>query len=275
MKRTLRCAVGIAAAILALALPSAAGAAGGQTHPAPAASKPTVVLVHGAWADSGSWNMVTERLQRAGYTVDVPPNPLRGLASDSETIADFLATVPGPIVLVGHSYGGAVITDAATGNKEVKALVYVDAYAPDEGQSLEELTGAESCLHVADPKTVFNFAPFPGAPKEVFDAYVKQSVFPECFANTLPAAEGKVLAATQRPLALNALVEKSTAPAWKTIPAWAVVGTVDHIIPEVSQLAMAQHAHAHITKVRAPHLSMIAKPATVAKVIMTAAKATD
>ncbi len=269
MKRIYRIAAGLAAAAALLALPVASATA----DPAPSA-KPSIVLVHGAWADSGSWDAVTIRLQRAGYTVYVPPNPLRGLASDSETIADFLATIPGPVVLVGHSYGGAVITDAAVGDKEVKALVYVDAYAPDKGQTLEELTGAESCFHVADPKTVFDFAPFPGAPKEVYDAYVKQSVFPECFANTLPAAEGKMLAATQRPLALNALVEKSTAPAWKTIPSWAVVGTLDHIIPATSQLAMMKHAHAHITEIKAPHLSMIADPGAVTKVIATAADAT-
>ncbi len=134
------------------------------------------------------------------------------------------------------------ITDAATGNSNVKALVYVDAYAPDEGESISQLTGAGSCLAVQDPTTVFNFAPFPGAPEKVVDAYVKQSIFPRCFANTLPTARGNVLAATQRPLALNALTDASTTPAWKTIPSWAVVGTVDHIIPPDSQLMMAKRA---------------------------------
>jgi pimeloyl-ACP methyl ester carboxylesterase len=274
MNRILRYVAGLATAIALMALPVASAAAGDQAQKPPPA-KPSVVLVHGAWADSGSWDAVTQRLQRAGYTVYVPPNPLRGLVADTETISDFLGTLSGPIVLVGHSYGGAVITDAAFGDDQVKALVYVDAYIPDEGQALLELTGAESCFHVEDLSTILNFVPFPGAPPEASDAYVKQSVFPGCFANGLPADQGRVLAATQRPLATNALAEKSTAPAWKTIPSWAVIGTVDHAIPATDQLAMAKHAGARITKIKAPHLSMIADPATVAKVITKAAMATD
>src|SRR5919198_4490465 len=119
--------------------------------------KPTVVLVHGAWADGSSWSEVVRRLQQDGYTVDVPPNPLRGLAPDSAYIASFLNTIQGPIVLVGHSYGGAVITNAATGVPNVKALVYINAFAPDEGQAVTPLAGPDSALAVADPTTVFNF----------------------------------------------------------------------------------------------------------------------
>jgi pimeloyl-ACP methyl ester carboxylesterase len=273
MKRILRYAVTLATVIALLALP-ATSVAGGYHPQKPPPVKPSIVLVHGAWADSGSWDAVTARLQRAGYTVYVPPNPLRGLVSDTETIRDFIGTLSGPIVLVGHSYGGAVITDAAFGDAEVKALVYVDAYIPDEGQALVELTGPESCFSVEDLSTILNFVPFPGAAPGAVDAYVKQSVFPGCFANGLPAAQGNVLAATQRPLATNALTEKSTAPAWKTIPSWAVIGTEDHAIPATDQLAMAKHAGARITEIKAPHLSMIADPGTVARVITKAAKAT-
>jgi pimeloyl-ACP methyl ester carboxylesterase len=276
MKRILRYAVSLATVIALLALPATSVAGGGGYHPPkPPAAKPTIVLVHGAWADSGSWDAVTGRLQQAGYTVYVPPNPLRGLVSDTETIRDFIGTISGPIVLVGHSYGGAVITDAAFGDDQVRALVYVDAYIPDEGQTLLELTGPESCFAVEDLSTLLNFVPFPGAAPGASDAYVKQSVFPGCFANGLPAAQGKVLAATQRPLATNALGEKSTAPAWKTIPAWAVVGTADRAIPATDQLAMAKHAGARVTEINAPHLSMIADPGTVTRVIVRAAKATD
>jgi pimeloyl-ACP methyl ester carboxylesterase len=275
MKRILHYIAGLAGvAIFALPVASAVAKSPHRTSTV-ADALPSIVLVHGAWADSGSWNRVTRRLQRAGYTVYAPPNPLMGLKYDSETIADFLQSVPGPIVLVGHSYGGAVITDAATGDSEVKALVYVDGYEPDEGQSIKELTGAESCLNVEDLNSVFNFAQFPGAPEEVVDAYVKQSVFESCFANTLPAGEAASLAATQRPLAVNALVEPSTAPAWKTIPSWAVIGTADHVIPPVSLRAMAKHAGSHITEVAAPHLSMIAAPDVVTQVIKQAAKATS
>jgi pimeloyl-ACP methyl ester carboxylesterase len=278
----------IMAAVLALAGLLATAGLAGSAHAASArtaratvaadagAAKPTIVLVHGAWADSGSWNAVVLRLQRAGYTVDAPPNPLQGLGYDTATLADFLSTISGPIVLVGHSYGGMVITNAATGNPDVKALVYDDAYIPARGDTLESLTGAQpgSCLAVANPATVFNFVPFPGAPSGVVDAYVKPSVFPGCFANGLPASEAAVLAATQRPLATSALTNPSGAPAWKTIPSWAVVGTADHVIPPAEQLFMAKRAGAHVTEIDAPHLSMISNPGVVTQVILAAARAT-
>jgi pimeloyl-ACP methyl ester carboxylesterase len=236
--------------------------------------KPTIVLVHGAWADSGSWDKVIQRLQHRGYTVYAPPNPLQGLTTDTGTISNFLHSITGPIVLVGHSYGGEVITNAAVGDSQVKALVYDDGYLPAKGESLESLTTAGSCFAVADPTTVFNFAPIPGFPAADVDAYVKQSVFPGCFANGLPAREGAALAATQRPLAVGALMDKSGTPAWATIPSWDVIGTADHVIPAAQQLFMAKRAHAHITKVNAPHLSMISDPSVVARVIMKAAHVT-
>ena len=236
--------------------------------------KPTIVLVHGAWADSGSWNAVTRILQGGGYTVYAPPNPLQGLAYDTGTIASFLHTINGPIVLVGHSYGGEVITNAALGDSQVKALVYDDAYLPAQGDDLETLTTAGSCFYVPDPSTVFNLVPFPGAPANVADAYVKPSVFPGCFANGLPASEGAVLAATQRPLATSTLTDQSGTPAWATIPSWDIVGLNDHIITPAEQLLMAHRANAHITEINEPHLSMISNPGVVASVIIQAARAT-
>jgi pimeloyl-ACP methyl ester carboxylesterase len=238
------------------------------------AAKPTIVLVHGAWADSSSWDAVTRILQDDGYTVYAPPNPLQGLTYDTATVAGFLQSITGPIVLVGHSYGGEVITNAAVGDSQVKALVYDDAYLPAKGDSLESLTTAGSCFAVPDPTTVLNFATFPGAPSGVYDAYVKPSVFPGCFANGLPASEGAVLAATQRPLATSALTDKSGTPAWATIPSWDIVGLNDHVIPAAQQLFMAHRANAHVTEISAPHLSMISNPATVAGVIIQAARAT-
>jgi pimeloyl-ACP methyl ester carboxylesterase len=266
------------AAVLAVAGLFAATAQIASASPSRAAAgpKPTIVLEHGAWADSGSWNGVVQRLQHDGYKVYAPPDPLRGLAYDTATLKDFLGTIPGHIVLVGHSYGGMVITNAATGNKNVKALVYDDAFIPAKGDTAGSLSGARpgSCLAVANPATVFNLVPFPGAPKGVVDAYVKPSVFPDCFANGLPASEGAVLAATQRPLATSVLTDKSGVPAWKTIPSWAVVGTADHVIPPAEQLFMAKRAGAHITEVHAPHLSMISNPGVVTRTIISAAKAT-
>jgi pimeloyl-ACP methyl ester carboxylesterase len=263
-------------AVLALAAVFASASAARSTR-APrhnAEVKPTIVLVHGAWADSGSWDKVIQRLQHRGYTVYAPPNPLQGLTTDTGTISNFLHSITGPIVLVGHSYGGEVITNAAVGDSQVKALVYDDGYLPAKGESLESLTTAGSCFAVADPTTVFNFVPIPGFPAADVDAYVKQSVFPGCFANGLPAREGAALAATQRPLAVGALMDKSGTPAWATIPSWDVIGTADHVIPAAQQLFMAKRAHAHITKVDAPHLSMISDPSVVARVIMKAAHVT-
>ncbi len=240
------------------------------------APKPTIVLVHGAWADNSSWNAVTERLQARGYTVDAAPNPLRGVATDTAYLSDFLSTISGPIVLVGHSYGGFVITNAATGNPQVKALVYDDAFIPAANDTPKTLSAAKpgSCLAVTDPSTVLNFAPYPHSPKGDADAYVKQSVFPRCFANGLPASEGAALAAEQEPLAASALSEKLTAaPAWQTIPSWAVIGTNDHVIPPAEQFVMAQRAGARITQIDAPHLSMISDPDAVTQVILDAAHA--
>ena len=268
----------IAGTLLGAGLAGSASAATAATH-APSGSsdpapKPTIVLVHGAWADSSSWNAVVERLQALGYTVDAPPNPLRGVAYDSAYLSDFLSTISGPIVLVGHSYGGFVITNAATGNPQVKALVYDDAFIPASSDTPLSLSSAKpgSCLAV-DPSTVLNFVPYPGSPSGDADLYVKQSVFPGCFANGLPASEGAALAAEQQPLAASALSESlTTAPAWQTIPSWAVIGTDDGVIPPAEQLAMAQRAGAHVTEIDAPHLSMISDPGAVTRVILGAAR---
>jgi len=266
-----------AAAGLVVAAASAAAASSSRPSGHAAGPLPTVVLEHGAWANSASWNGVVQRLQAAGYTVDVPPNPLQGLAYDPAYLADFLHTITGPIILVGHSYGGAVITNAATGNPQVKALVYVDAFIPNQNQTIGQLVTAVpgSCV-AAPPATIFNFATFPGAPAGVFDAYLKQSVFPSCIANGLPRSEADALAAAQEPLSTIALTQKSGVPAWKTIPSWAVIGTADHAIPPAELIAMAHAANARITLVpHAPHLSMISNPGVVTSVIIQAARATS
>jgi pimeloyl-ACP methyl ester carboxylesterase len=239
---------------------------------ASAGPKLTIVLEHGAWADTSSWNGVIARLQADGYTVYAPPNPLQGLTYDSAFLADFLRSISGPIVLVGHSYGGAVITNAATGDSQVKALVYVDAFAPAQGQTLAQLLASVpgSCAVPAN----LNVVPFPGAPAGVGDAYITQSAFPSCMADGLPAKEAHVLGVTQLPIATSALADPSGVPAWATIRSWAVVGTADHAIPPALQLAMAENAHAQITEVKAPHLSMISDPGVVTSVILQAVHAT-
>jgi len=236
--------------------------------------KPSIVLIHGAWADGSSWSGVIKRLQQQGYTVYAPANPLRGLTSDSAYITNFLQSISGPIILVGHSYGGAVITNAATGNPNVKALVYINAFAPDQGESLASLSSvppppgqSPSCLS-GDPTTVFNFVPLTGGDT---DLYVKTSLFPSCFANDLPPDEGAVLASTQRAFALSSFPQQSGVPAWKTIPSFYLVGTIDRAIPPFAQLFMAQRASATIVQVRGSHLVMISHPEAVVDLINQAA----
>jgi pimeloyl-ACP methyl ester carboxylesterase len=260
------------ASLASTASPASTAAHTAAVSAAKTSVKPTIVLVHGAWGDSSSWDAVISRLQAAGYTVDAPPNPLLGLSYDSTSIRDFLDTISGPIVLVGHSYGGAVITNAATGDKNVKALVYDDAFIPNKGQTVGELVTAVpgSCAGGDN----LSLVPYPGAPAGAELAYIKQSAFPDCMANGLPAAEQDKLAAEQRPLTTAALTAESGVPAWKTIPSWAIVGTVDHAIPLAEQLTMAKAAGAHVTEIKAPHLSMISNPGVVTKVILEAVHAT-
>ncbi len=275
-----------AAAVLAitglLITAGQAASAHAGTAPRQPGPKPTIVLEHGAWADASSWAGVIHQLQRDGYTVDAPPDPLRGLSYDSSYLADYLSTITGPVVLVGHSYGGAVITNAATGNPNVRALVYVDAFIPAQGQTLLQLVAAKpgSCL-AGNPANVFNAVPYPGAPAGDVDLYLKtapDSTYPgfaRCFANGLPASQAAVLAATQRPLAFSAASDPSGVPAWKTIPSWSVIGTADHVLPPAEQLFMSRRAHAHITEINAGHLSLISDPCAVTRVIVQAARSTS
>lgn len=268
----------LALVVLLTALLAAAPAQSATpTHATAAASqgvKPTVVLVHGAWADSGSWDKVVARLQRAGYPVRVPPNPLRSLPGDSATIASFLATIPGPVILIGHSYGGAVITNAATGNPAVKALVYVDAFAPDEGETILPLTGPYSALTVADPNTVFDFVPYPGAPAGDVDLYLKRDVFLTSFANGVPRGEAAVLWATQRPITGSSGNQPSGVPAWETIPSWYLIGTRDLVIPPSAQQFMATRAGSTIVPVNAGHLGLVSNPQAVTDLIIRADRST-
>ncbi len=216
-------ALGAAAVFLALAFAPLAASA--QTA-ASGNAKPTIVLVHGAWADASSWNGVIAPLLKAGYTVYAPPNPLRGLASDAATIANFVKSIPGPVILVGHSYGGAVISVASPGDPNVKALVYVDAFVPDEGESPLSLLAP----YPPPPKDLFNPVPF--ATGGDADIYLAQKYYAPVFASDVPAATAAVLGVTQRPLTGSALNEKApSAEGWKTIPSWYVVGDADLVIP--------------------------------------------
>jgi pimeloyl-ACP methyl ester carboxylesterase len=283
--RLLRWPLAVAALALTcvVGVPTLASAHSGTSSVRSLAPKPTIVLVHGAWADASSWNNVIPILQREGYTVDAPPNPLRGLLSDAAYLASYLKTISGPIILVGHSYGGAVITNAATGNPQVKALVYVDAFAPALGDTLQQLTFAKpgSCLAGGgSTANVFNAAVDPGQPAGDPDLYLKVAPgldypgFDACFANGVSPGQAAILAAGQRPLAAGAFAEASGVPAYLTIPSWYLIGTEDHAIPPAELLFMAHRAHSTIEMVDAGHLSMVTHPVTTSKLIVEAANAT-
>jgi pimeloyl-ACP methyl ester carboxylesterase len=235
--------------------------------------KPTVVLVHGAFADASGWNGVIDRLERQGYPVIAPADPLRGVTADAAYIRAFLATIQGPIVLVGHSYGGVVITNAATGNPNVKALVYVAAFAPDQGDTVASL-GALGTGGMIGPETL-DLRPYPapeGAPP--LEGYIKLDVFRQIFAADLPRKQARAMALSQRPAALATLAEPSGPPAWKTIPSWYVVPTRDHAIGTDVLLAMAQRIHPRKTvEVKgASHVVMISRPKPTTDLIVTAAR---
>jgi len=237
-----------------------------------ATDRPTIVLVHGDWADASSWTSVIERLQDSGFTVIAPPNPLRGPGSDSAYIAAFLKTITGPIVLVAHSYGGFVITNAATGNPNVKALVYIDGFMPDEGEVLAALTETwKSCV----TESALNPVPSDGAVDLYlrWDANSPYEGYTTCFANGVPPKQAAVLFAGQRPGAAAQFAEASGEPAWKTIPSWALIGTQDHVIPLALQEMFTKRAGANVTTVEAGHLSLITHPAEATEVILLAVEA--
>ena len=249
----------------------------GASSSGSAIAKPTIVFVHGDWADGSGWSGEVARLQKLGYTVRVPANPLRGPTEDAAYIASFLNSIAGPIVLVAHSYGGFVITNAARGNPNVKALVYVDAFIPDLGQGLTDLASGSCVGAGGDLTKTFSFVPFPGG-VDLYLQFAPNPPYPgfaQCFANGVDLKQIPVLWATQRPAALNEFIEVSGPPAWKTIPSWDLIGTDDHVIPEAAQRAMAATANSRITTFDAGHLGLITKPGAVVDVVLRAIHATE
>jgi len=224
-------------------------------------SKPAIVLVHGAWADASCWNDVVVQLQTAGYPVYAPPNPLRGLASDAASIAGFLTHIGGPVVLVGHSYGGSVISVASASSDNVKALVYIGAFVPDTGESILGLLGQ----YPAPPPDLFTPVPLPSGD---VDLYFTPKYYGPVFATGVPEKLSAIMAVTQRPVTAAAVGEAAPADlGWKTLPSWYVLGDLDEAIPPPLQRMMAERAKAVITHVSAGHPSMIQHPeATVAAI---------
>jgi len=268
-RRIRRAHVAAAGCALAFCASAAApAAADGDTT----GTKPTVVLIHGAFADASSWNGVIERLESRGYPVIAPANPLRGLYSDSTYIASVLESIKGPIVLAGHSYGGAVISSAAAGNPQVKSLVYVSALMPDVGESGMSLAERfPSALGTATKSVPFRA----GGGVSGTDLYLKRDKVHPVFAACLPESQANLLAVTQRPAATTAFSEKAKVAAWKTIPSWALVGRQDMTINPDQERFQAERAHSHTVELDTCHVSLIARPDAVADLILQAATAAE
>ncbi|GGZ14800.1 alpha/beta hydrolase [Streptomyces inusitatus] len=253
-----------APAVAAAPIASAPGAGDGDRV------RPTVVLVHGAFADASGWNDVVERLQHRGYKVVAPPNPLRGVSNDSTYVASVLKSIEGPIVLAGHSYGGAVISQAAAGNPNVKALVYVSAFMPDVGESPE---GLSSKFAGSELGPALNPVPYTDAHGGGTDLYIKNDKFHSVFAADLSTAQTKVMAVEQRPVAAAGFAEKATAAAWKTIPSWFVVAKNDKAIAPDLERFEAERAKSRTIEVNSSHVAMMSHPDAVTKVLREAVSA--
>src|SRR3954471_16890452 len=232
----------------------------------------TVVLVHGAFADSSSWDGVIELLQAAGIQVTAAPNPLRGISHDSAYVASFMRQVPGPVLAVDHSYGGAVISNAATGLGNVVGLVFVAAFAPDEGERLGEVTASSRDSVLGTAQIALQYPTSDGAGTATEFA-IDPAKLHDAFAADLPAQRSAVMAATQRPVAELAFTEPSGPPAWKSLPSWAVVASADKAAGTDVVRSMAERAGAAITEVEGSHVIMISRPDAVADVIKTSAAA--
>ena len=230
---------------------------------------PTVVLVHGAFADASSWNGVVELLLAKGVKVMAPANPLRGIGIDSAYIASVLDQVPGPILAVGHSYGGAVLSNAATNAANVAGLVYVAAFAPDEGEVLGQVT-AGSKDSVLDTALMPLQYPSGDAGQSATEFLIDPAKFHDAFSADLPTAQSALLAATQRPVAETAFSEPSGPPAWKRLPCWAVVASSDTAAGADVVRSMAERAGAKITELEGSHVIMISQPQAVSEVILDA-----
>ncbi|MCU0117793.1 alpha/beta hydrolase [Pseudomonas sp. B2M1-30] len=247
-----------------------AGSLFAGAHAFAQSEKPTVVLVHGAFADASSWNGVAKILEKDGYAVVAAANPLRSVKGDGAELSALLASIKSPVVLVGHSYGGNVISEAANDRPNVKALVYVSAFAPEQGETVAGLAGKF-------PGSTLG--PTLAAPVALADGgkdlYIQQDKFHDQFAADVPAAQAALMAATQRPVTEAALNEQSGAPAWKHIPSWYIYGDKDKNIPPQAMAFMAKRADAKAVEVvkGGSHVVMVSHPEAVARLIEKAAVA--
>jgi pimeloyl-ACP methyl ester carboxylesterase len=275
MPRSLAVAAAIAALTVSVAPFASASSAAGAKPSAHTSDgpKPTVVLVHGAFADASSWNGVIARLEHDGYPVIAPADPLRGLPEDSVYIASVLKSVKGPIVLVGHSYGGAVISAAAVGDTQVKALVYIAALMPDTRENLGAL--AAKFPGTSELPSALRPVPYANADGTTgTDLYIDPALFHQVFAADLPDSQASLMAAEQRPIDASTFNDTATSAAWHTIPSWAVIANQDEALGAPLERFEAQRAHSHTIAINSSHVAQISHPDVVANLIETAATST-
>jgi pimeloyl-ACP methyl ester carboxylesterase len=238
----------------------------------PGAAPLTVVLVHGAFADASNWTGVIPILQAAGVAVLAPANPLRGINHDAAYIASVASQIPGPVLLVGHSYGGAVITNAGSRAENVRGLVYVGAFLPDEGETLQSLAEQSTDSKVLPALRPMQYPTAPGATPDA-EFTIDPASFHEIFCADLPAEQAAIMAVSQRPLAGVSFGEPTRDPAWRSLPSWAIISPSDFVIGPSGERFMAERSGATITEVEASHAMMISQPQVVADVILTAVTA--
>ncbi|MEU2113978.1 alpha/beta hydrolase [Streptomyces sp. NPDC019507] len=235
-----------------------------------ASDKPTIVLVHGAFADASAWTGVVERLQAAGYPVMAPANPLRGLQYDGAYTASVLRSIKGPVVLVGHSYGGAVINEAALNSPNVKALVFAAGFLPAKGESASELAAKYRGSTLGQTLKQVPF-PLPDGSGTGKDLYIKQELFHKQFAADVAPSKAAVMAATQRPVAAQALEDRASGAAWQNIPSFDLIASNDNNIPAAAQRWMAKRANAVSVEVPSSHAAPVSHPEAMAELIERAA----
>jgi pimeloyl-ACP methyl ester carboxylesterase len=232
-------------------------------------SAPTVALVHGAFADSAGWNGVVAELLAAGVKVQAVSNPLRGIAYDAAYVGSALGQIPGPVLAVGHSYGGAIITNAALRAGNVVGLVYVAAFAPDEGEALQEIE-ADSTDSVLNSSLISYQYPTEGGTGTEVEFAIDPEKFHDAFAADVPPEQARSMAATQRPVSALGFTERTGTPAWKSLPSWAVVSTGDRAAGSDVVRSMAARAGATVTEAEGSHVIMVSRPKLVADVIQEA-----
>src|SRR3954447_21990295 len=235
-------------------------------------TKPTVVFVHGAWADTSGWDRSIRALRDQGFPVIGAANPLRELRSDAAYVAALLRSVEGPIVMVGHSYGGAVISNAADGNDQVKALVYINGWVPDEGESLIQLAQMNEGSLIPDSLRPVPYKDSDGS--DVVDLYIDQEKFRAAFAGDVDPDTAQVMAVAQRPFTEAAFGAPSGPIAWRSVPSWYLLATEDKAIPPATQRYMAERAGSTIAEVPASHASMVSQPEAATQLILQAVQAT-